>query len=311
MKTCRLALAALICLAPFARGQDPEIPRVIPKPNPQEAKTGSGDSDPATEEGIDDVKAGELSAGKAEPVEPVIRSDLAFHMAPVLSFQPRRIAPGAVGEAHLVLSMQRDTVLQVGGLKLEYPREQGPVRLGDWTIDEPALGLEPGPFRGQPVYENYAQVVIPISVAAGADHKSYPVILQVIAEVTDGKTGANRGESQAPARAELDVGPPLATPTVAQATRTSPRAGPAVQTPVEDDDPVGDMTDDAGESPSAPAIEGERAAAVPATGDSPVAQDAPPAGPLPVDEGSGSILWIGGGAGLLLLLVTALALRRR
>lgn len=290
----------------IVQAQDPEIPKLIRRTQDPDVKSGGTEEEERAVERAEGISDAEIAEKTAEKGEPVVRADLNFYMAPVLSFQPRRIAPGATGEACLVLSMQQDAVLQPGALQLEYPRQQGPVTLGEWTIGEPAIGMLPGAFRGRPIYERYAKITIPIAVAPGTEHGRYPVFLNVIAGVTDGTTGSVRGDSRAPARQELEVGPPLPNPPAPVA-----HALPVEAAPGPDEGAAPDPIDDGALEPVEPlpvgASRAPTASSAGAAGTSPDADGVPP----PAARSDDSLLWIGGGAVLLLGLIGLLATRKR
>ena len=143
---------------------------------------------------------------------------------------PARIAPGETGTLTILLAMQSHAVIVPGSqLQLNYEPTQGEISLGTWELKPPPLGsLEPK-FKGQPVYENTAQIEIPIRVAGGAPHQKHRVKALVEVNLTDGNTGNPLGAFRAEAAAEANVGPSLPKPPVRFVPRTAP-ANPAAAT---------------------------------------------------------------------------------
>ena len=252
-------------------------------------------------------------AGKVDPGPVPIGGGLDRFMLPVTSIEPARIPPGGTGTLIIAFVMREGAVLATAAdLELKYSPAQSPAQLGTWTIDDPKPGTAEGAFRGRPVFENYAIVRIPLSVDAGAAHGKYPLSASVIAKLADPRLGANIGQFQGPATAQLVVGPPLPTPPrpVLGAAgaggpnlATNGRAAPQVSSTAAGDDGAPDGSADL--------------VVLPAQG-----RDLRPSGSAPeaagesADYGEGgddSLLWIGGGVvglGLLVLAIGALRTRR-
>ncbi|MBI5852733.1 MAG: hypothetical protein HZB39_17110 [Planctomycetes bacterium] len=307
--TCRRSLSAVALLLACAlapsralraqEGDDAGASRI------KESGAGDGEEDALR-------RKAEL-AGKVDPGPAPIGGGLDRFMVPVTSIEPARIPPGGTGTLIIAFVMREGAVLATAAdLELKYSPAQSPAQLGTWTIDDPKPGTGEGAFRGKPVFENYAIVRIPLSVDAGAAHGKYPLSASVIAKLADPRLGANIGQFQGPATAQLVVGPPLPTPprpvavaagsggpTLEPAVRVDPQAGGA---PVADD--------------GSPAGTGELVAR-PAVG-----RDLRPSGSPPegagesADYGEGGddgLLWIGGGVvglGLLVLAIGALRAKR-
>ncbi len=225
MMTRRLALPALAVLALLSDGhaqrevEKPVIKTSRPAPGtegPTIDVVVGGSADEDFELAVDDVsiKGTRLSNGKPD-VSVSIRRDLATFMSPIVGVKPRRVAPGQSGEVSIVLSMQPGFVLLPGQIDVAYSRSNAAMEFGDWSIDDPKRGLAEGPFHGQPVYENYARITIPFTVAADADMTKWAVSFTLTATVSDASSGGSRGQSQGSASTQIDVGPPLPTPGVA------------------------------------------------------------------------------------------------
>lgn len=301
--------ATAVLAAPLLMAQDPDVPVVRP-PQPvrqvvDDAKNGAR----TIEEETLELEKAQLAEGDVDAAKvvgpPPIGSDLAFHMAPTLGFEPRRIAPGASGVARLVLSMQRDSVLAVGThLEIVCPTTEQ-ARFGPWALAEPQIGSSAGAFRGRPVYENYALVEMPVTVTAGTAHGKYPIRMMVVADITDARTGTTTRRAQAQAVGELVVGPPLPVPPAAGVEQAAPaRPAAAVAVPVDDGEvalPV--------EAAGAPV--GAEVAAARSGGAAPTDAGRLPSLPS-ADPGTGAGGWLAiGGAGVLVLILALLLATRR
>lgn len=249
-------------------------------------------------------------AGKEAGGQPGIIGGLDRFMLPVTSIEPARIPPGGTGTLVITLALREGAVLAgAPDLELRYSPAQAPAQLGVWALGEPSIGTEEGAFRGKPVYENYAIVRIPLSVDAAAAHGKYQLSASIIAKLSDPRLGTALGQFQGPAIGQLVVGPALPTPLKPAAGAVESAAG------ARQPDRVSAKPADDGSVPVP--VEGERevvAAAAQGTGRAAVGPavgwDAPE-GIDPLEErGDTLLLWIGGGAGLLLLLALLLGARR-
>jgi hypothetical protein len=251
------------------------------------------------------------AGGDTPPPEPertdlkTLREGLERYAAPVVAVRPGRLAPGQNGELHLILALQGSTVLRPDGhFRLDYASEQGPVSLGGWTPRPPAPATLAKAFAGQAVYDNTMVVVVPIAVAADAPHGPARVTLTVESDVFDGDSGELRGRFGATAQGDVTIGAPLPKP-IPQARAAAP--GPSVpggatggSTTTRIDDREGVRT-----APVA-GIDAREPDADPDV----VAPDRPTS-PSALPGGQGSIIWIGAGSGVvILLLVLAMLVRR-
>lgn len=251
-------------------------------------------------------------AGKVDPGPAPIGGGLDRFMVPVTSIEPARIPPGGTGTLIIAFVMREGAVLATAAdLELKYSPAQSPAQLGTWTIDDPKPGTAEGAFRGKPVFENYAIVRIPLSVDAGAAHGKYPLSASVIAKLADPRLGANIGQFQGPATAQLVVGPPLPTPPRPKAGAAG-SGGPILESTGRVELPAAGVPAADDGSPGA----SDELVARPAQG-----RDLRPAGSAPEgagesadygEDGDDSLLWIGGvvGLGLLVLAIGALRARR-
>jgi hypothetical protein len=271
----------------------------------QQAKEEGADGSVTEEERAKAELAGKEAGGQAG-----IIGGLDRFMLPVTSIEPARIPPGGTGTLVITLALREGAVLAgAPDLELRYSPAQAPAQLGVWALGEPSVGTEEGAFRGKPVYENYAIVRIPLSVDAAAAHGKYQLSASIIAKLSDPRLGTTIGQFQGPAIGQLVVGPALPTP-----QKPAAGAAPSALGPRQPDKVTAKPADDG----SVPVpVEGERevvaaaaqgaghAAGDPAVGWDPSGAD----GPLE-ERGDTLLLWIGGGAGLVLLLALVLGARR-
>lgn len=249
-------------------------------------------------------------AGKEAAGQPGVIGGLDRFMLPVTSIEPARIPPGGSGTLVITLALREGAVLAgAPDLELRYSPAQAPAQLGVWALGEPSIGTEEGAFRGKPVYENYAIVRIPLSVDASAAHGKYQLSASIIARLSDPRLGTALGQFQGPAIGQLVVGPALPTPQKPAAGAGESGAGVRQPNKVNakpaDDGSVPVPVEGEREVVAAAAHGAGRAAGDPAVGWDPSGTE------VPLEErGDTLLLWIGGGAGLVLLLALLLGARR-
>jgi hypothetical protein len=163
--------------------------------------------------------------------EPPAETNLLRFVAPVFSTKPHRLAPGQTGTLVAVLSLQGNAVMVPGmQVAVSYEPQQGEVALGQWAM-LPAKPCTLYPkFKEQDLYEKYAQIEIPVSIAAGAKHGKHTVKLAMTIEITDGQTGAKLGVPRGDFPCEIVVGEPVPQPAPLVAPATAGGA-PATDLP--------------------------------------------------------------------------------
>ena len=165
--------------------------------------------------------------------EPAAETNLLRFVAPVFSTKPHRLAPGQTGTMVAVLSLQGNAVMVPGmQVAVTYEPQQGEVALGQWGI-LPAKPCTLYPkFKEQTLYEKYAQIEIPVSIAAGAKHGKHLVKLAMTIEISDGQSGDKLGVPRGDFQHEIVVGEPVPQPAPlvvagADSGTSAPDASPA------------------------------------------------------------------------------------
>lgn len=164
---------------------------------------------------------------------PVAETNLNRFLSPVFSTKPHRLAPGQSGVLVAVLSLQGNAVIVPGAqVAVTYEPQQGELGLGQWSM-LPAKPCTLYPkFKDQPLYEKYAQVEIPIAVAAGTKHGKLPVKLAMSIEISDGVSGEKVAAPRGEFSHEIVVGEPVPQPVPVQDQKIAPAAttgGPAAR----------------------------------------------------------------------------------
>lgn len=242
-----------------------------------------------------------------------------------LAADPARLAPGQSGLLKLTMVLEGDAVLLApANLQPSFAPNQGPLTLGSFSVRPATTAKVAAAYRGQQVYDNYAIVEIPVTMAPTAQMGGkFPVSVAFQFELYHGTQAVPLGNFTDSARTEIECGiapnPNVVIP-VGGTDRPAPAAAePAAAVPAE----AGKAGDGAGPASAkgatieaastglearGPAGAGPKAGDVRPAGDAPEGVDE--AGPR-VDVGGNSLLLYVGGAGVLLLLVSVLLLRRR
>jgi hypothetical protein len=306
--TCLVAIL-LLAVAPISllSAQDPQKP---PPPPPAKGAPGGDDTAKlAEQESADGEKVAE---GLAKVDVSTPRDGLRSWVVPILSFKPRRLAPGETGEAHIVLALQRSAVIRPSDhLELNYSQQQGPIGLGPWRALEAGLGTLPTAFKGQPCYDNTVTLILPVTVAAGTPYQDYTLQFGIVSDIVDGDSGAVQGRFTMDFTGPLTVGDPLPRPvprpgagTGATEASSPAEAVGSTRAAPEGDEPslAGDRASTGPSGASVSAVPGEMPAGELRTdGDLPMPE---PAG------GAASLLLVGGGVLVLALVVLLLVGRR-
>jgi len=123
------------------------------------------------------------------------------------SVQPRRIAPGGTGTVVLTMLLEKNFVMtSPANLEFDYLPEQGSIRVGRPVLRPAREGTLETMFKGQPVYDNYAVIDVPISVAPDAKFGEHHVRLKTIFDITNGTTGQLFQRFLEPTGAVVEVG---------------------------------------------------------------------------------------------------------
>ena len=199
------------------RQQNPERGR--PEPTHKAGDTGDG----ATREEADGA-----TSPRAAPAEAVSNACSVLGMV-----NPPRLAPGESGTLTVICALQHRAVIQAdAGWKVTYEPSQGgknEVQLGAWTLKPAGLGTLEERFKGKPVYDNQAQVLIPITIAAGTPYGKYRVTMRLEVPLTDGSSGQQLGLFRGEPGIDIQVGASMPRPVVRGAAPKSdgPARGPS------------------------------------------------------------------------------------
>lgn len=156
------------------------------------------------------VEEAKIRAREKEKVAKPARNRLRQHIATIVSTTPRRLSPGQSGVVNITLTMLGSSVLRSSSaLDVAYVRSQGPFRFGAWSMEPPKPAELDTPFRGHPVYDNTAQITIPVTVSPNAHHKEYTFRFELGAEMTLASAGTQHGPYRMRSTGKLQVGKPV------------------------------------------------------------------------------------------------------
>ncbi len=219
---------------------------------------------------------------------------------------PAKLLPGQTGTLRVLATLQGHAVLQAPP-QLEFvgQAQQGVVSLGPIALQPAAPGRIETGYRGRPVYENFAVIEAPVTMAANAVMGSKHIVaMDLKFDLYDGSSAQPIGRFLDRASTEVQVGS-AADPAV---QASGPRSAEAPKAPE-----VAPPT--ARPQPAAQPVQAH--AVVPE--ESNVAKPKPepdassPSSPsMPLDESAGAVpmpVWVGGGV-LLLGFVLLLARRK-
>lgn len=226
--------------------------------------------------------------------------------------KPAKLMPGQSGTLKLVATMQGHAVLpSPSPLEMTPAPSQGPITVGSLTIKPADVGrLEPG-YLGRPVYENYAELEVPVTMGTAAEvGKKYVVALDLKFDLYDGTSAQVIGRFLDRVATEIEVGS-VPDPAVAIRPLNVKPAGDAAAVPTP---PASDAQTPArgSKAPSAPLqgnaiIPASRPAETPVGDGGGAASIEPPS----VDDGGGMLVPVVVGAGVLLLLLVLLLARKK
>jgi hypothetical protein len=237
-------------------------------------------------------------------------SGAAAHCQFFASVKPAKLLPGQTGELKILATLKGNAVLpSPAPLEITSPTTQGLLALGSPAVDQPEAGRIESAYVGRPVYENYAVIRMPVTMAATAAMGSkHTVAIDMKLDLYDGKSAQVIGRFLDRVATEIEVGQTL-DPEVKRSTRAPssepPKAAatPAPATPTEP-------------APAKPSnLEGNAVAPTAAPSPAPVptsnaAPDAEP-GQLEVESGGDLPMPLILGGGALLLVVIVMLSRRK
>lgn len=271
----------------------------------------SGDAD--VKDGADGVSAPRAAAAEA----------LSNACSVIALVNPARLAAGETGTLTVVCALQhRAVILADAPWRVTYEPAQGAkkeVLLGAFALKPAGLGTLEERFKGKPVWDNQAQILIPISIAPGTPHGKIRVTVHVEVPLTDGSTGTQLGLFRGDPGIDVQVGAAMPRPVVRGAPAKSEAAGQSGPADVVAHAAVSEPSKAPKQTPTPNPVV-PSGAPNGATQEPPVAKAAPAGGsPLIEPESGGesapsattfSMLPVALGGGVLLLLVLVLARKK-
>jgi hypothetical protein len=233
----------------------------------------------------------------------------------ISALRPAKLMPGQSGVMVITAVLQGQAVLpSPAPIEMIAQPQQGPVSLGSLTIKAAEPGRLPTAYLGRPVYDNYAVMEVPVTLASNAEvGKKHLISVDLQFDLYDASSTQPVGRFIDRAAMELEVGavpdPPIAGGVPARST-AAPAAKPST--------PTGDVVSaDKSGSVSAPKVIGNAVAPAESPAESSVGVTAAPqpAASLPppsggdAGEGLPLVPILGGGA--LLVLLVVMLLRRK
>lgn len=225
--------------------------------------------------------------------------------------KPAKLMPGQSGILKIVATMQGHAVLpSPSPLEMTPSPSQGPITVGSLTIKPADVGrLEPG-YLGRPVYENYAELEVPVTMGTAAEvGKKYVLALDLKFDLYDGTSAQVIGRFLDRVATEVEVGSVPDPAVVIRTGNVKPAGEAAVSTSPVSGKEIPARTSTAPLVPlQGNAIVPASRPAEPAVGDSSggAAIESPS-----VDDGGGMLVPVAVGAGVLLLFVVLLLARKK
>ncbi len=219
---------------------------------------------------------------------------------------PKRLLPGQSGVLTVTMIMEGSSILQ-SPPPLQV-RGTGAMPVGDWTIRPAKRGELAPAYRGQPVYDNWAVLEMPVTMPTDArlGEKRYAG-LDLEFDLNHGETGQPLGHFRENVSVACEVGLPPARPQVAPGAGGAPQAVPAASGTDGAEKEASAVAPSVPPLPVAPATSSPAAAEVadpaPQLAPSATSQSVGPSAPLEVSvAGDTSVLVIAVGAALALVL---------
>jgi hypothetical protein len=252
---------------------------------------------------------GEIDDSRLTPEQRLARhviSGANQHCRFIATVTPRKLLPGQTGTLRVLATLQGHAVLpSPANLEFVGQPQQGLVTLGSLVLQPATAGRIESGYIGRPVYENYAVMEMPVTMASSASIGSRHAIgVDLKFDLYDGTSCNPIGRFVDRANTEIEVGP-VADPAVRGAAVTATEEPKPVPVPVaKPPEPEKPVPLEANTHP---------APSVPEPGPAPTVSTPPqPNAPFPIDDAGGPLplpVWIGGG--VLLLGVVLLLARRK
>jgi hypothetical protein len=224
------------------------------------------------------------------------------------SMKPAKLLPGQSGTLKIVATLQGHAVLPAPSqLEMTPAPSQGPISIGAMTIKPAETGrLEKG-YLGRPVYENYAELEVPVTMAANAElGKKHLVAVDMKFDLYDGNSAQVIGRFVDRVATEVKVGS-VPDPAVAMRPRSTPGAGKV-------DKPAEPSPKETQPANSTPALQGNviaPAPVAPATEPAPVTPEGQSVPQPAVEDGGTLPMGAFVGIGVVLLVLVLLLARKK
>lgn len=300
----RLA-ASIVCLASFVPCQEGESD-VRSAQEERRLKAAAGESG-------DKSAKGEIDDERLTPEERLARhitSGAQAYCRFFASVTPSKLMPGQTGTLKILATLQGHAVIPSPARLEMIPRaQQGAISLGGMVVQPAEVGrLEKG-YLGRPVYENYAVMEVPVTMAPTAVLGSkHAVAVDMKFDLYDGNSAQPIGRFLDHATTEIEVGKALDPEVKGMARRPTVVAPAPSEPPAKSSEPQHPVA----VAPTPPPLQGKVLVPEPAV---PAAQPAVPDSPtetLPLaDDGDGMPVPLLVGGGALLLGVVFLLARKK
>jgi hypothetical protein len=247
-----------------------------------------------------------------------VRSNASAFCRFVPAVKPAKLMPGQTGTLVISVLFNGQAVLpSPAPMELMGSPKQGVVTLGGLSIQPAEPGRHAAAYLGRPVYDNYAILEIPVTVAPDAAIGTKQAVgIDLRFDIYDGSSAQPIGRFVDRVAAEIEIGRVLDPVVVGLATSAPAAAATGAAQPVAGEAEVAGR-------PGAGTVSPERvigAQTEPIAALEPAVRDAEPAVPTAVDPDWSNLqhpddspvplpIWIGGGI-LLLALVLLLARRK-
>jgi hypothetical protein len=237
-----------------------------------------------------------------------ITSGAAPHCRFRATVKPAKLLPGQTGELKILATLAGNAVLPAPApLEITSPQTQGLLALGQAAVDQADPGRIETGYVGRPVYENYAVIRMPVTMAGSAVMGSkHTVAIDMKLDLYDGKSAQPIGRFLDRVATEIEVGQTLDPEVKRTARAATPEPEKSAREPDNEAAPA--------PAPAKPkALEGNAiapTAAKPAEAAKAAPAEAPPAERLEVEGDGVPVPWIAAGGALLLVLVLLLSRRK-
>lgn len=124
------------------------------------------------------------------------------------SLEPKRLMPGQTGLLKIMMVLESNAVMRSGSdLKASQREPAGSLSLGDLTLSPPRLSKLAKAYQGQPIYDDWALLEMPITMSSEAPMGSrQAAVVEAVFELHDGVSGTSMGSYHKLVRVQCEVG---------------------------------------------------------------------------------------------------------